>query len=68
MDDLFDAFEAAVALVCGGFIFLLFGSTLKTTGFIDFTVWGIVYLLVGVLAILALVGVGTGLLVSKVVE
>ena len=35
MSDLLDAVEGAIALVCGGFIFFLFGSALETTGLID---------------------------------
>lgn len=71
MNDMFDALEGAIALVCGGFLLLLFGSvlhgsTLQTTGFINFTFWGIMYLLIGVIGIVTIIAAAMGLLISEV--
>jgi len=66
MSDWLEAAEGALALVCGGFIFLLFGSALETTGLIDLTLWGVIYVVVGVLIIITLVASITGAFISEV--
>lgn len=67
MSDLLDAAEGAIALVCGGFIFLLFGSTLETTGLIDLSFWGIIYVLVGIVVFVTVAAAAAGALISEVV-
>lgn len=67
MNEFLDALEGAVALVCGGFIFLLFGRTLQATGFIDLTFWGIIYVLVGILVTITVIATATGAVISEVV-
>lgn len=67
MSDLLDAAEGAIALVCGGFIFLLFGSALGTTGLIDLSFWGIVYVLVGVVVLVTAAAAAAGAVISEVV-
>lgn len=67
MSDLLDAAEGAIALVCGGFIFLLFGSALGTTGLIDLSFWGIVYVLVGIVVLVTVVAAAAGAVISEVV-
>lgn len=67
MSDWLEAAEGALALVCGGFIFLLFGSALETTGMIDLTLWGLIYVVVGVLAFVTLAAGITGAFISEVV-
>lgn len=71
MNDIFDALEGAIALICGGFLFLLFasvlqGSSLQTNGLIDFSFWGVVYILVGVLGTITVIAAATGYLISEV--
>lgn len=67
MSDLLDAAEGAIALVCGGFIFLLFGSALGTTGLIDLSFWGIVYVLVGIVVLVTAAAAAAGAVISEVV-
>lgn len=67
MNDLLAAAEGAIALICGGFIFLLFGNALPGIGLLDFTFWGIIYILVGAVLIIALVAAVTGAIISEVV-
>jgi len=67
MNDLLKAAEGAIALICGGFIFLLFGSALPAMGLLDLTFWGIIYILVGAVTIVALIAAVTGALISEVV-
>ena len=67
MSDLLDAAEGAIALVCGGFIFLLFGSASGTTGLIDLSFWGIVYVLVGVVVLVTAAAAAAGAVISEVV-
>ena len=67
MSDLLDAAEGAIALVCGGFIFLLFGSALGTTGLIDLSFWGIVYVLVGIVVLITAAAAAAGAVISEVV-
>lgn len=67
MSDLLDAAEGAIALVCGGFIFLLFGSALGTTGLIDLSFWGIAYVLVGIVVLVTVAAVAAGAVISEVV-
>lgn len=63
MGDMGDALEGAIALVCGGFIFLLFASAIPTGSPIDFSFWGITYIVVGSLVAIVLVAA----VISKVV-
>jgi hypothetical protein len=54
MSDAGEAIKAVGALGLGGFIFLVIGgaiqeSTTLTGGFIDFQLWGVIYLLAAVL-------------------
>ena len=67
MNDLLDAAEGAIALVCGGFIFLLFGSALGTTELIDLSFWGIVYALVSVVVLVTAAAAAVGAVISEVV-
>lgn len=67
MSDLLDAAEGAIALVCGGFIFLLFESALGATGLIDLSFWGIVYVLVGIVVLVTAVAAAAGAVISEVV-
>ena len=67
MSDLLDAAEGAIALVCGGFIFLLFGSALGTTGLIDLSFWGIVYVLVGIVVLVTAAAAAAGAVISEFV-
>lgn len=67
MSDWLEAVEGALALVCGGVIFLLFGSALETTGLIDLTLWGVIYVVVGVLVSITLVAGIAGAVISEVV-
>jgi hypothetical protein len=67
MSDLLDAAEGAIALLCGGFIFLLFGSALGTTGLIDLSLWGIVYVLVGIVVLVTAAAAAAGAVISEVV-
>ena len=67
MSDLLDAVEGAIALVCGGFIFLLFGAALGTTGLIDLSFWGILYILVGAVVLVMVAAAAAGAVISEVV-
>lgn len=67
MNDAFEAAEGALALICGGFIFLLFGSALPAMGLLDLTFWGIIYLIVGVVALITLIAAAVGTIISEVV-
>lgn len=67
MSDLLEAAEGAIALVCGGFIFLLFGSALGTAGLIDLSFWGIVYVLVGIVVLVTAAAAAAGAVISEVV-
>ena len=67
MNDLFNAVEGAIALICGGFIFLLFGSALPGVGLLNLSFWGMIYVLVGVVLILAIIAAVTGAIISEVV-
>ena len=67
MNDLIDAVEGAIGLLCGGLILLLFGSALGATGPIDLSFWGIVYILVGALALIVAVAAAAGAVISEVV-
>ena len=67
MSDWGEAAEGALALVCGGFIFLLFGSALETTGMINLTLWGFIYIVVGALTIVTLVAGIAGAFISEIV-
>ncbi len=48
--------EAAVALVFGGFVFLLFASELPSGGFVNYGSWGAIFVLAG-LTSLVIIGV-----------
>jgi len=67
MSDLLEAAEGAIALVCGGFIFLLFGSALGTAGLIDLSFWGIVYVLVGIVVLVTAAAAAAGAVISEFV-
>lgn len=67
ISDLPEAAEGAIALVCGGFIFLLFGSALGTAELIDLSFWGIVYVLVGVVVLVTAAAGAAGAVISEVV-
>ena len=67
MSDLLEAAEGAIALVCGGFIFLLFGSALGTAGLIDLSFWGIVYVLIGIVVLVTAAAAAAGAVISEVV-
>lgn len=67
MSELLDAAEGATALVCGGFIFLLFGSALGTTGLINLSFWGIIYVLVGIVVLVTVAAAAAGAIISEVV-
>ena len=54
MSDLLDAAEGTIALVCGGLIFLLFGSALGTSGLIDLSFGRIIYVLIGIVEMIFL--------------
>ena len=55
MSDTLEALEAAVALVCGGFLFIMFGSALQATPILDLSLWGLVLVVVGIVAGIAVI-------------
>lgn len=66
MDDFSDAFEGAIALVCGGFIFLLFARTFPTGSLINFSLWGVVFIAIGSVLAVVLVSALFAKVVSRV--
>jgi len=61
MSDIGEALEAILGLVFGGIIFIVFGSALAGTAlgnssFVNFELWGVVYIVVAILLAIALVG------------
>ena len=64
MSEMGDAFEAIIGLVIGGLIFIAFGSALSQTtldsssAFVNFELWGVIYILGGVvLGVVFVIGV-----------
>ena len=64
MSEFAEAFEGAVALIVGGFIFLLFASTIGANGFLNFGLWGLLFIALGVLGIVTVIAVGIGALLG----
>jgi len=61
MTDAGEAFEAIVGLVVGGVIFIAFGSALAGTAldgsaFVNFELWGVLYILVAIVLAVIVVG------------
>lgn len=55
MSEFADALEGAVALIAGGIVLLLFANALGQAGPIDLSLWGVVYIVVGVVVLTTLV-------------
>lgn len=66
MRDVGSALEAAVALVFGGFVFLLFAGAVGPIPSLNLSLWGVVFILVGGLSIVVIGAVGIGILVGEV--
>lgn len=64
MNDLLNAAEAAAGLLCGGILFLLFGSALGATGLINLSLWGIIYIFAGVVGLIVVVAAAVGAIIS----
>ena len=60
MSSFAEAFEGAIALIGGGFIFLLFASTIGIEGYFNLSLWGLLLIAVGVLGIVTLSAAAIG--------
>lgn len=65
MTDVGEAIEGVVALVMGGFILLLVGSSLESTVNYDLSLWGGLLILSGVILAIAVVATIIGGLIGR---
>jgi len=65
MTEIGEAVEGIVALIVGGYFVILIGSSLKSTGTVNLTSWGVLFILVGFVLAIALVAGVLGELVGR---
>lgn len=64
MSELTDAFEGAVGLIAGGLILLLFASAIGQAGVLNLSMWGVLYIVVGVLVLVTLAVVAISVVIG----
>lgn len=60
MSDLSEAAAGALALIVGGLLFLSIASDLNSTPPIDFSLWGILFIAVGIIVFVTAVAMAIG--------
>lgn len=64
MSELTDAFEGAAGLIAGGLILLMFASAIGQSGVLSLSMWGILYIVVGVLVLVTLAVVAISVIIG----
>lgn len=60
MSDLGEAAAGAMALIVGGLLFISIASDLKSTPSVDFTLWGVLFIVIGFLLLVTLLAIAIG--------
>lgn len=68
VSDLLDAAEGGVAFLCGGFIVLFIARASETAMAGNLNLWGIFFVLIGLLVLLTAVAATFGTILSEVVQ
>ncbi|MCF2165368.1 hypothetical protein KVP04_00500 [Halobacterium salinarum] len=65
MSEISEGIEGVIALVMGGFILLVIGSSLETTVNYNLSMWGALLILLGVVLAIAIVAAIVGSIVGR---